>query len=53
MKTLIKRLNCPKCGKLVRTKENVTPDNVQVLCGRCNSVIWVSDGIKWRQVKSS
>jgi hypothetical protein len=53
MKTLIKRVYCTKCEKLVTGKEQVGAELTNVSCTRCGSALWVSDGIKWLKVKTA
>ncbi len=51
MKIVTRRLHCPKCERLVNGREQVSEETRQVFCTRCGSLIWVWDGIKWRQVR--
>jgi len=51
MKIVTKRMQCPKCERLVTGREQAAADKRQVFCTRCGQLLWVSDGIKWRPVK--
>jgi ribosomal protein S27AE len=51
MKIAIKRVYCPRCGKLVRTREQAGQEMTQLFCARCGQLVWQWDGIKWLQTR--
>ena len=51
MKIVIKKVRCPKCERLVRVREQTHDGVIQLSCIRCGQLIWVWDGIKWRQIR--
>ncbi|MFH1032771.1 MAG: hypothetical protein V1767_09445 [Chloroflexota bacterium] len=50
MKTLVKKVYCPFCQKLVAGREEKANGNSRVLCSRCGKPVWVHEGISWRYV---
>ncbi|MDO8568696.1 MAG: hypothetical protein Q7R57_08290 [Dehalococcoidales bacterium] len=51
MKTLIKKLYCSSCQRMVTGKEQKTNGTTKILCAKCSKVLWISNGIIWRSPK--
>lgn len=47
-----KKVQCPKCLKLVRVKLQQTGEKAQYYCGICNTLVWQKEGLKWKYNKN-
>ena len=48
MKLVVKKTCCPSCKRLVRGQEHKNNDRLEVVCPRCNRVLWTRNGLVWR-----
>ena len=48
MKLCIKRIYCDSCQKLVRGQERKNNDHLELICPKCNRVLWAHNGRVWR-----
>ncbi|MFH0914471.1 MAG: hypothetical protein V1849_04180 [Chloroflexota bacterium] len=53
MKTLVKRLYCPYCQKLVAGREERSKDNWRILCSKCSRPIRTWNRHAWSGLKIS
>ena len=49
MKLCIKKVYCPKCRRAVTPLEPPASGPCRVLCSKCKTIIYVSNGIYWRR----
>jgi RNase P subunit RPR2 len=48
MKIAFKRVYCPACQKLVAGKEQKVNADLQILCGKCNRLLYSWNGLQWK-----
>ncbi len=48
MKLAIKKTYFSKCRRLVRGQERKNNNRFELVCSRCNRVLWTRNGLVWR-----
>jgi len=48
MKLAIKKTYCSNCRRLVRGQERKKNDHLELVCPRCNRVLWTHNSLVWR-----
>ena len=48
MKLVVKKTYCRSCKRLVRGKEQKNKDHLELVCPRCNRILWARNGLVWR-----
>ena len=48
MKLAVKKTYCSNCRRLVRGQERKKNDHFELVCPRCNHVLWTYNGLVWR-----
>ena len=48
MKLVVKKTYCRSCKRLVRGQERKKNDYLELVCPRCNRVLWTRNGLVWR-----
>ncbi|MGB2877045.1 MAG: hypothetical protein WBB97_03330 [Dehalococcoidales bacterium] len=48
MKLAIKKTYCSNCRRLVRGQERKKNDYLELVCLRCNRVLWTRNDLGWR-----
>lgn len=51
MKIATRKLHCPNCERDIKTREQTVDGAIHIFCRSCKELIWVWDGIKWREVR--
>ena len=48
MKLAIKKTYCSNCRRLVRGQERKNNGHLELVCPRCNRVLWTRNDLGWR-----
>jgi len=48
MKLIIKKLFCHECQKLVRTREQKSGRETQIICTQCGRLLYSWNGLRWK-----
>jgi hypothetical protein len=51
VKLAVKKVMCPKCQRLRRTKEVKSAGKLQFVCVKCGNTIWQKEGFDWRYME--
>ena len=48
MKLVVKKTYCSNCRSLVRGQERKNNDHFELVCPKCNRVLWTCNSLDWR-----
>ena len=48
IKLVVKKIYCRSCKRLVRGKERKTNNQLELVCPRCNRILWTHNDLVWR-----
>jgi RNase P subunit RPR2 len=48
----VKKVYCPKCGKLQRVKSTKVGEKTSFTCLKCGHVMWEKAGLDWKYLRT-